>query len=113
MKRFVVFALLIGGPALAADYPQPASTDRWWDIINTNGKVIWLDQDRIWQEGQRSFGVVRIVIGNGDFRDATDVIVATDCRLALKAFGTYENFRTAQLDPVQGMGRALMRGICR
>jgi hypothetical protein len=95
------------------DYPQPTPNDHWSDIISTNGKTIWLDQDRIWQDQQRVYAVVRIVPANTDqYLNATDVIVATDCRTSLKAFGTYEDYRNAPLDPARGMGQAMMQRIC-
>jgi hypothetical protein len=83
MKRSIfavtAFALLTG----AASARSAGSGDRWWNIINTNREVIWLDKDRIWRSGNRAFGFVRIaraVNGFSDYTTAPDLIAATDCR---------------------------------
>jgi hypothetical protein len=118
------YALLLAAGLLATTIPfvhpmaQPAPEpgDHWWDIINTNGQVIWFDTDKVWAEGNRAFAIVRIapvINGHSDYKTQTNVVVATDCRFGVKAFGTYEDWRNAPLDPARGMGTVLMREICR
>lgn len=107
----LVFATLIA----TASYPEPQPGDRWWDIINTNGRVVWLDQDRIWQNGMKTFAVHRIapiVNGHSDYTNQPDLIFVTDCHNHAKSFGVYEDWENAPLMTVGGLGLAMVRAIC-
>jgi hypothetical protein len=105
----------LGIVLVAVTYPHPQPGDHWWDVINTNGRVIWLDLDRRWQEGNRVFAVHRlapVINGHSDFEGQPDLILATDCRTGLKSFGVDEDWENGPLQPAFGLGLAMMRAVC-
>jgi len=90
--------------------------DRWWDVINTNGQVIWLDTDRIWRSGGRTFALIRlapVVNGRSDYTTAQDLIAATDCGNQLTSFRTDQDYEHLPLSSTGEMGLALMGAICK
>jgi hypothetical protein len=115
--RHSVFAVMMLALMTAVASAQSAKPgDRWWDVINTNGQVIWLDTDRIWRSGGRTFALIRlapVVSGHSDYTTAQDLIAATDCNNLFADFKTDQDYEHLPLGSVSGMGMALIGAICK
>jgi hypothetical protein len=96
--------------------PIPGLTDHWRDVIDANGTVIFINQDKIWQENGRVFAVIRKaqkINGTADYTRARDLVAATDCRTAMGIFEPSQDYRRGQLQSTGGLGLALVGAMCR
>src|SRR6266446_9691374 len=95
----VIFAVLV---TYQMAHAQIAGLgNKWREVINTEGQVVFLNQDKVWAQGGRKFAIVRIVKsvnGVATYTDGKDQIAATDCGSRLRIFRTNEDYANSPLE---------------